>query len=108
MNKKEIDKLEQEIKAVFNKIEEVKKGKLLFESNEVSYYLYKNKYYSSHTADGDCWCEEVKKSTMKDFLEEAIENISDETERVITNVRLNTLLIKELYEEKIKLLEIKL
>jgi len=100
--------IENDIKAVFDKIEEVKKGKLLFEYNEISYYKYDKKYYSSHTADGDCWCEEMTKEDMRIALDILKEDIQDDIERVVCSVRLNTLAISELYEEKIKLLGVKL
>jgi hypothetical protein len=108
MNKKEIQKLENDIKSVFDKIEEVKKGKLLFEYNEISYYKYNKKYYSAHTVDGDCWCDEINKQELKECLEEVKEELQEDIERVVCSVRLNTLAISELYEEKIKLLELKI
>lgn len=108
MNKKQVQELKDGIKAVFDKIEEVKKGKFLFEYNEISYYKYDKKYYSFHTSDGDCWCEEITKEELQEFIDEAKEFIEDDIKRVITSVRLNTLAISELYEEKIKLLELKI
>ncbi len=56
MNKKEKQKIEKEIRAIFKKMEQVKKnGEFLFKDRNSEYWKCDNKYYSislHHSEDG--------------------------------------------------------
>lgn len=111
MNKKEEKQMEKEIKAIFDKMEEVKKGEFLFKDRVSEYWKYKNKYYSisrHHDEDGDPYCYNLDLEEVESCLEQAKEDNESEIEGAIWRVRMNSLLIKEEYENKIKLMEVKL
>lgn len=112
MNKKEEQKIEKEIKAIFKKMEQVKKnGEFLFKDRTSEYWKYKNKYYSisrHHDEDGDPYCYDLDLEGVESYLKEAKEDNESEIEGAIWRVRMNSFLIKEEYENKIKLMGVKL
>lgn len=112
MNKKEEQKIEKEIKAIFKKMEQVKKnGEFLFKDRTSEYWKWEKKYYSisrNHDFDGDPYCYALELEDIKAYLKEAKEDNESEIEGAIWRVRMNSLLIKEEYENKIKLMEVKL